>query len=122
MKIYHSNRDTLELISLNLLKNALELTLSFVLKLDFSSVLPYDFTSTANKILGDLTERTAKIEDTIGHRKLIEETLHFKVTSENFYNRLNSDREHLDDETIKCINETQRARALAPAFSSQRNP
>jgi hypothetical protein len=123
MKIYHSARDTPELLSEELMKRGLKLTLSLVLKLDSDPVLPYDFSSTAKKIIKDLSEKTTKIDDTIGLKKLIENTTNLKVVSEIFNKKLNTlKQKELDREAISLINNVQRkiCSALIPKLTDRK--
>jgi len=109
MKIYHSNRDTPELINADLMRNALKMTLALILKLDSTELLPYDFTSTANKLHEALSERSAKVEDALDLRKLIDNVTHLKVVAERFQKKKTSAlKKKLDEETISFVNDVQR--------------
>jgi len=108
-KIYHSNRDTPELINAVLVKNALRLTLTLALKLDSLELLPYDFTSTAKNLHEALSERSAKVEETIDLRKLIDNVAHFKVIAGRFQEKKSSAlKKKLDEETVSFVNGVQR--------------
>jgi Iap family predicted aminopeptidase len=119
LKIYHSNVDTPELLNYGLVRIGLKLVLSLVLKLDSSTVLPYDFSSTSNKILGPISERLGKVDDTIGLKKLFEDTTHLKVTADNFKKKLDEREKELDIETIQLINKAQKkiCTSLIPKLS-----
>ena len=109
MKIYHSNRDTPELINAVLVKSALRMTLALVLKLDSPELLHYDFTSTAKNLHEALCERSAKVEDAIDLKKLIDNVAHFKVVAERFQEKKSSAlKKKLDRETVSFINRVQR--------------
>jgi len=109
MKIYHSNRDTPQLISADLMRNALKLTLALVLKLDSTQLLPYDFTSTAKNLHKALSERSAKIEDAIDLTKLIDNVIHFKVVAEKFQKKRSMlERKKLNEEIVSFVNNVQR--------------
>jgi len=108
-KIYHSNRDTPELINAILVGNALKMTLALALKLDSPELLPYDFTSTAKNLHEALSERSAKVEDAIDLRKLIDNVAHFKVVAERFQEKKSSAlKKKLDEETVSFVNRVQR--------------
>ncbi len=110
VKIYHSNRDTPELISADLMRNALKMTLALILKLDSPELLPYDFTSTAKNLHEALSERSAKVEDAVDLRKLIDNVIHFKVIAERFQEKKFSalKQEKLDEEIVSFVNDVQR--------------
>ncbi len=109
MKIYHSNRDTPELINADLMRNALKMTLALILKLDSPELLPYDFTSTAKNLHKALSERSAKVEDAVDLEKLIDNVTHFKVLGERLQKKASAlKRNGLDEETVSFINDVQR--------------
>jgi Iap family predicted aminopeptidase len=109
MKIYHSNRDTPELINSVLVSNALRLTMALVLKLDCAVLLHYDFTTTAEKLHEALRERSAKLENAIDLRKLIDNVAHFKVVAERFQEKKSSAlKKKLGEEAISFVNHVQR--------------
>jgi len=110
MKIYHSNRDTPELINADLMKNTLRMTLALILKLDSPELLPYDFTSTAKNLHKALSERSAKVEDAVDLRKLMDNVTHFKVVTERLQKKKLSalKQKKLDEETVSFVNSVQR--------------
>ena len=109
MKIYHSNRDTPELINGVLVRNALKMTLALVLRLDSPELLHYDFTTTAKNLHELLCERSAKVENVIDLRKLIDNVAHFKVVAERFQEKKSSvQKKKLGEETISFVNRVQR--------------
>jgi Iap family predicted aminopeptidase len=109
MKIYHSNRDTPELINGVLVRNALKMTLALVLRLDSPELLHYDFTTTAKNLHELLCERSAKVENAIDLRKLIDNVAHFKVVAERFQEKKSSvQKKKLGEETISFVNRVQR--------------
>jgi len=109
MKIYHSNRDTPELINAVLVRNALKMTLALVLRLDSPELLHYDFTTTAKNLHELLCERSAKVENVIDLRKLIDNVAHFKVVAERFQEKKSSvQKKKLGEETISFVNRVQR--------------
>ena len=108
-KIYHSNRDTPELINADLMRNALKMTLALILKLDSSELLPYDFTSTAKNLHKALSEKSAKVEDAVDLRKLIDNVTHFKVVAERLQKKkLSALKKKLDKEMVSFANGVQR--------------
>jgi Zn-dependent M28 family amino/carboxypeptidase len=109
MKIYHSNRDTPELINADLMRNALRMTLALILKLDSSELLPYDFTSTAKNLRKALSERSAKVEDAIDLSKLIDNVIHLKVVAERLQKKKSSAlKKKLNEKTVFFVNNVQR--------------
>lgn len=109
MKIYHSNRDTPELINADLMRNALRFTLALILKLDSSELLPYDFTSTAKNLRKVLSEKSAKVEDAVDLSELIDNVTHFKVVAERLQKKKSSAlKKKLDEETASFVNGIQR--------------
>jgi len=109
MKIYHSNRDTPELINADLMRNALRMTLALVLKLDSSEFFPYDFTSTAKNLRKALSERSAKVEDTVDLSKLIDNVTHLKVVAERLQKKKSSAlKKKLNEEIVSFTNDVQR--------------
>jgi Iap family predicted aminopeptidase len=109
MKIYHSNRDTPELINADLMRNALRMTLALILKLDSPELLPYDFTSTAGNLRKALSERSTKVEDAIDLSKLIDNVIHFKVVAERLQKKKSSAlKNKLNEEVVSSTNEVQR--------------
>ena len=109
-KIYHSNRDTPELINADLMRNALKMTLALILKLDSSELLPYDFTSTAKNLHKALSEKSAKVEDAVDLRKFIDNVTHFKVVAERLQKKKlsASTKKKLDKEMVSFANGVQR--------------
>ncbi|MDH5780931.1 MAG: M28 family peptidase, partial [Candidatus Bathyarchaeota archaeon] len=109
-KIYHSNRDTPELINADLMRNALKMTLALILKLDSLELLPYDFTSTAKNLRKALSERSAKVEDAVDLSKLIDNVTHLKVVAERLQKKKLSalKQKKLNEEIVSFINDVQR--------------
>ncbi len=109
MKIYHSNRDTPELINADLMRNALRMTLALILKLDSSALFPYDFTSTASSLGKVLSEKSAKVEDAVDLSKLIDNVTHLKVIAERLQKKKSSTlKQKLDEKTVSFVNNVQR--------------
>jgi len=109
MKIYHSNRDTPELINADLMRNALRMTLALILKLDSPELLPYDFTSTAGNLRKALSERSTKVEDAVDLSKLIDNVIHLKVVAERLQKKKSSAlKKKLNKKIVSFVNSVQR--------------
>jgi hypothetical protein len=109
MKIYHSNRDTPELINADLMRNALRMTLALILKLDSSELLPYDFTSTAKNLRKALSERSVKVEYAVDLSELVDNVTHLKVVAERLQKKKSSAlKKELNEEIVSFINDVQR--------------
>ena len=109
MKIYHSSRDTPELINADLMRNALKMTLALILKLDSPQLLPYDFTSTAKNLRRALSERSAKLEDVIDLGELIDNATNFKVVATRLQKKSSAlKQKKLTKEIVSSVNSVQR--------------
>jgi len=105
-KIYHTNYDTPVNVSRYLLKHQGELILNSILALDSTTILPYDFLSTAETLERDLSLRLGKTRGIIDILTALAETRKLKVLAHEF-NKLKkvSSRKKVD---VKFINKSQR--------------
>jgi len=86
------------------------MTIALILKLDSPELFPYDFTSTAKNLHKALSERSAKVEDAVDLRKLIDNVTHFKVVAERLQKKKFSalKQKKLDEEIVSFVNDVQR--------------